>query len=131
VLIGFIITLAGWRILREGLRVLLEATPRHVDITGMLNTLSQIPGVKDVHDVHVWSISPELNAMSCHVLIDDLSTSQASSIREKIEDIVRQQFRIKHTTLQMECQLCSPNDVFCNLAFESGDEEAQRPPPQQ
>lgn len=128
VLIALIITLAGWRILREGLRVILEATPRHVDITGMLNTLSQIPGVRDVHDVHVWSISPELNAMSCHVLIDDLSTSQAATIRERIEDVLRQQFQIKHTTLQMECQLCSPNDVFCNLTFESGDEEARRPP---
>jgi len=128
VLIALIITLAGWRILREGLRVILEATPRHVDITGMLNTLGQIPGVRDVHDVHVWSISPELNAMSCHVLIDDLSTSQAATIRERIEDVLRQQFQIKHTTLQMECQLCSPNDVFCNLTFESGDEEARRPP---
>lgn len=130
VLIGLIITVAAWRILREGLRVLLEATPRHLDITGMLNTLSQIPGVKDIHDVHVWSISPELDAMSCHVLIDDLSTSQAAGIREKIEDVLRRQFRIKHTTLQMECQLCSPNDVFCNLTFESGDEEGEIPPSQ-
>lgn len=131
VLISLIITVAAWRILREGLRVLLEATPRHIDITEMLNTLSQISGVKDIHDVHVWSISPELNAMSCHVLIDDLSTSQAADIRENIEDVLRQQFRIKHTTLQMECQQCDTNDIFCTLNFGPSDEEGESPPPQQ
>jgi len=130
VLIGFIIVLAAWRILKEGLRVLLEATPQHLDTTEMINALNRLPGVKDVHDVHVWSISPELHAMSCHVLIDDLPTSQVADIRERIEDVLRQQFHIKHTTLQTECQQCSPNDVFCNLTFGPNDKEGKSPPPQ-
>ena len=131
VFIGLIIGLAGWRILKEGLRVLLEATPLHVDIAEMVKVLEQVPGVKNVHDLHVWSITPELHAMSCHVLIDDLSTTQAASIREKIEDVLWQRFRIKHTTLQMECQQCSPNDVFCTLNSETvdrkGDDPADQP----
>jgi cobalt-zinc-cadmium efflux system protein len=85
--------------------------------------MKQIPAVKDVHDVHVWSISSELHAMSCHVLIDDISTSQAADIREKIEDMVRRQFQIKHITLQMECQQCNQSDVFCTLTFGSNDKE--------
>jgi cobalt-zinc-cadmium efflux system protein len=124
-LISCAITLAGWRILREGFQVLLEATPRHMDIMELINKLNRVPGVKEVHDIHVWSISPELHAMSCHVLIDDLSTSQAASIRDKIEDVVRQQFHIKHTTLQMECQQCSHNDIFCSLIPESSDKESK------
>lgn len=120
VLIGFVIILAAWRILREGLRVLLEAAPGHVDITEMVNTLNQVPEVKDIHDVHVWSISPELHAMSCHVLIDDLSTTQAASIRQKIEDVLRERFQIKHTTLQMECQQCDSNDILCTLTYGQG-----------
>ena len=131
VFIGLIIGMAGWRILKEGLRVLLEATPLHVDIAEMVKVLEQVPGVKNVHDLHVWSITPELHAMSCHVLIDDLSTTQAASIREKIEDVLWQRFRIKHTTLQMECQQCSPNDVFCTLNSEAvdrkGDDPADQP----
>ncbi len=127
VLIGFIIALAAWRILKEGLRVLLEATPQQVDIKEMLNTLNQITGVKDVHDVHVWSISPEVHAMSCHVLIDDLSTSQATGIRQKIEDVLRQQFHIGHTALQMECQQCDSNDILCRLTLESETEETKEP----
>jgi cobalt-zinc-cadmium efflux system protein len=127
VLIGFIIGLSGWRILKEGLRVLLEATPLHVDIAEMVKVLEQVPGVKNVHDLHVWSITPELHAMSCHVLIDDLSTTQAARIREKIEDVLWQRFRIKHTTLQMECQQCSPNDVFCTLNAETVDRKGEYP----
>jgi len=117
VLISIVIILAAWRILREGLRVLLEATPVHVDITEMVNALNRLTEVKDVHDVHVWSISPELHAMSCHVLIDDLSTTQGASIRQKIEDLLREQFKIRHTTLQMECQQCDSNDILCTLTY--------------
>ena len=127
VLIGSIITLAAWRIFKEGFRVILEATPQHVDIEKMVNTLNHVPGVKDVHDIHVWSISPELHAMSCHVLIEDLPTSQAEGIRERIEDILLQQFQIKHTTLQMECRQCSSDDVFCSLTFESHNEKGENP----
>jgi cobalt-zinc-cadmium efflux system protein len=86
-----------------------------VDVIAMINTLKQVPGVKDVHDVHVWSISPELRAMNGHILIEDISTSQAEDIRSRIEKIVREQFQIGHTTLQMECQNCQSNEAFCNL----------------
>ena len=127
-LIGLIITFAGWRILKEGFRVLVEATPRHVNVVEMVNALKQVSGVKDVHDIHVWSISPELHSMSCHVLIDDLSTTQASGIREKIENVLRQQFLIGHTTVQMECQQCSSDDLFCSLDFGAVDNEAGKSP---
>ncbi|MFQ6122013.1 MAG: cation diffusion facilitator family transporter [Dehalococcoidales bacterium] len=123
VLIGFIIILAGWRIFKEGLRVLLEATPQQVDVARMINTLKNLPGVRGIHDVHVWSISPEIHAMSCHVLIGDLPMSQAADIRKEIEKVLRRQFDIEHSALQMECQECGANDIFCSLTFGSGEEE--------
>jgi cobalt-zinc-cadmium efflux system protein len=122
IVISCIIGISAYRILKEGFMVILEATPQGVDIMKLVDSLNQVPGVKDVHDVHVWSISPELYAMSCHVFIDDLSTSQAAGIRDKIEDVVRR-FHVKHTTLQMECQQCSSNDIFCKLTSESSDKE--------
>ena len=125
-IIGVIIVLAAWRILKEGLSVLLEATPSQVDITEMINTLNQTDGVNDVHDVHVWSISQEVHAMSCHVLIDDIPISQAASIRQKIEDMLRQRFDIEHSVLQMECQDCGCDGVFCKLSFESSEEETEK-----
>lgn len=123
--IGLIIVLAAWSILRDGLRVLLEATPRGIDIRKIVNSLNQISGVRDVHDLHVWSITPQLHAMSCHVLIDDLTTSEAANIREQIKEVLSQQYNIKHTTLEMECDQCSANDIFCKFTV---TQEAEKGP---
>ncbi len=115
VLISLVILYAAWSIFREGFRVILESVPSDVDILAMIKALKQVPGVKDVHDVHVWSITPELRAMNGHILIEDISTSQAADIRADVERVVREQYHIEHTTLQMECQKCDTNELFCNL----------------
>ncbi len=128
VLVGLIIMLAAWRILKEGLRVLLEATPPEIDVKKLVKTLSRMPGVRDVHDIHVWSISPELHAMSCHVLIDDLPTSEAAAIRQKIEDVLGQQYDIEHSTLQMECEQCGSNDIFCRLSLGKQEDDEKASP---
>ena len=126
VLIGFIITFAAWRILREGLKVVLEAVPHQIDVNRMARDLKKIPGVKGVHDVHVWSISPELHAMSCHVLVDDMQMSQAAEIRQQVEKILRQRFDIEHSALQMECHECGTNDLFCSLTPVLRDEDHEK-----
>lgn len=126
VLIGFIIAFAAWRILKEGLKVLLESVPHQIDVERMTRDLKRIPGVKGVHDVHVWSISPELHAMSCHVLVNDMQMSQAAGIRQRVEKILRQRFDIEHSALQMECQECGVNDLFCKLAPVSPDEDHEK-----
>jgi cobalt-zinc-cadmium efflux system protein len=123
VLISLIILFGAWSIFREGFRVILEATPRDVDVLTMISTLKQIPGVKDVHDIHVWSISPEIRAMNGHILIEDISTSEAVEIRSNVEKVIRDQFHIEHTTLQVECQKCETTGAFCNLADCHHDEE--------
>jgi cobalt-zinc-cadmium efflux system protein len=129
VLIALIILFAAWSIFREGFRVLLEATPKDVDIISMIKTLKGIPGVQDVHDVHVWSITPELRAMNGHILIQDISTSQAAVIRTEIEKVVRDQYHIEHTTLQMECRRCKADELFCNLNGCEHEESRENLPP--
>lgn len=127
VIISLIILSSAWGILREGFRVLLEATPKDVDIQAMIDSIKQVAGVKDVHDVHVWSISPELRSMNGHVLINNVSTSQAAEIREKIEEVVREKYRVGHTTLQMECDSCDTTNIFCNLnPCEKQDEDGKQ-----
>lgn len=125
VLIGFIIILAAWRILKEGLKVLLEATPQQVNVHRMVSALKKIKGVKGVHDVHAWSISPELHAMSCHVLVSDLPLSRAGEIRRELEKVLRSQFDIEHSTLQFECRECGANDLFCSLHPEECADEPE------
>ena len=115
VLISIIIFVGSWRILKEGMRVILEAAPAGVDAQKIVKVLQTLPGVKNVHDVHLWSISPEINALSSHILIDDIATSQAAALREQIEEVLREQFNITHTTLQMECEHCESGGTFCTL----------------
>jgi len=119
--IGLIIIGAAWGILKDGLRVLLEATPSHVEVDKMVKALLELPGVRDVHDVHVWSITPEIHAMSGHVLIADQAVSQAASIQKGIEELLSEKFKIGHSTLQLECQSCEAGGVSCSLR--SGHEE--------
>ena len=66
--------------------------------------------------------------MSCHVLIDDLPTSQAADIRKQIAEVAEQQFNIEHTTVQMECQQCAANDMFCTLTIKHGGENKDLSP---
>ncbi|MBE0479919.1 MAG: cation transporter [Dehalococcoidia bacterium] len=125
--IGVIISYAAWTILREGFRVILEAPPRHVNVEAMVSAIKGIPGVRDVHDVHVWSISPELHAMSSHVLIDDLPLSEAAEIQRDIREVVARQFGVGHSTVQIECQRCDPHDLFCSLKMgEDRDQEGSQ-----
>jgi cobalt-zinc-cadmium efflux system protein len=119
--IGLVIVSAAWGILKDGLRVLLEAAPSHAEVDKMVKALLGLPGVKDVHDVHVWSITPEIHAMSGHVLIADQAVSRAATIQKTMEELLREKFKIGHSTLQMECQSCEASGVLCSLR--SGHEE--------
>ncbi len=114
-IIGLIIVVSGWGIFREGMRVLLEIAPSQIDVDKMVDTLQQIPGVRGVHDIHVWRVTPALHAMSGHVLIGDVPISQAAGIQHEVEQVLRQQFDIEHSTLQFECQECGKNDLYCTL----------------
>ena len=127
VFIGLVILLAAWRIFKEGLQVLLEAAPSQVDVHKMIDALKKVSGVKGVHDIHVWSISPEIHAMSTHVLIDDCTTSQATVIRQRVEEVLKR-YNIEHTTLQMECELCSKDDIFCKLTAIPEKDTGETPP---
>ena len=119
--IGLIIVAAAWGILKDGLRVLLEATPSHVKVDDMVKAMLALPGVRDVHDMHVWSLTPEIHAMSGHVLIADQAVSQAAIIQKSIEELLRERFHIGHSTLQLECQSCEASSVLCSLR--SGPDE--------
>ena len=115
VLIGLIIIFAAWGIFREGMRILLEAVPGNISIKEVLDAMKSISAVKDVHDLHVWSISSNLHAMSCHVLVDDCSISEVESVHQQIEDMLRKKFGIGHTTVQAECTQCSNGDLYCKM----------------
>jgi len=120
VFIGLIIAFGAWRILREGLSVLVEAAPAGLNVEELAAALARVPGVRDVHDLHVWSIAPGLRALSCHVRMDDRPISEGDRILERANELLAGRFAIAHSTIQMETTECEPNAFGCCLPLNEG-----------
>jgi cobalt-zinc-cadmium efflux system protein len=115
ILIGIMILLSAAGILRETWDILLESTPRDVDMNALVHEIIRVPGVLGVHDLHVWSISRGLRTMSAHILTDDVSISRGSAIQAQISALAAQRFNIAHATLQLECVGCGPDSLYCDI----------------
>lgn len=118
VLIGLIILVGAAGILREAVAIFLEATPAHIDVDELVAEMAAIPGVLGVHDLHVWSITPAIHALSCHLLVEDRTISQGCALLEGINDLLSTRFSIGHSTIQMETEACDPNALHCYLSPE-------------
>jgi len=114
-LIGLLIVWNAWHIIREGVEILLEGTPRDIDMRAMVTDIQQVPGVRGVHDLHVWSITQNMRALSAHVLVDDEPISVGAGIQRQINDVLNTQYNIAHATLQLECVGCEPDTLYCEL----------------
>jgi cobalt-zinc-cadmium efflux system protein len=104
--IGVLILWSAFGILRETLNILLEGTPRGMSLSDVGDAIRGIEGVKDVHDLHVWSIGSETHALSCHIAIDDIPPSASERILRDVKDRLLASFRIDHTTIQFEHVEC-------------------------
>jgi cobalt-zinc-cadmium efflux system protein len=113
--IGALILWNAWGILRESLDILLEKTPADIDIDRLVADLQGLEGVCGVHDLHVWSITRSLRALSAHVLTGDISMQQAAAVRTRIEDVLCARYSISHSTLQLEHEACEPGELFCDM----------------
>ncbi len=123
VLIGFLILYGAWGIIQETIEILLESTPRDIDLQTMVAELMRLPGVLGVHDLHVWSLTRNLRTMSAHILTEDISISQGAEIQRQINEVISQRYRVAHATLQLECVGCEPDALYCDL---NGAIHAQR-----
>jgi cobalt-zinc-cadmium efflux system protein len=115
VLIGLLIMWNAWLIIRESVEILLEGTPRDIKVNVMVNHIQQVPGVRGVHDLHVWSITHSMRALSAHVLVDDEPISVGAGIQREINTVLQAQYNIAHATLQLECVGCEPDLLYCEL----------------
>ncbi len=115
VLIGILILYNAWGILRDAVDILLESTPRDVDMKKMVGEITQLEGVLGVHDLHVWSITQSLRTMSAHILTEDISVSAGAEIQNRINELVYHRYNIAHATLQLECVDCDPDGLYCRI----------------
>lgn len=115
VLIGLLILYNAWGILRDAVDILLESTPRDVDVKKMVGEITQVEGVLGVHDLHVWSITQNLRTMSAHILTEDIPVSAGTEIQNRINELVYHRYNIAHATLQLECVDCNPHSLYCKI----------------
>ncbi len=102
-LISILIVLSSWNLLRQSVAVLMEGTPGGVDVDEVEAAIMAIPGVCSVHDLHVWSITSGLDALSAHaVMADEVDPADWASILNQIRDVVHTRFHIDHVTVQLE-----------------------------
>lgn len=92
------------KLLIESANILLEATPKHLDIDELIGVLKrEIPGVYEIHHVHAWTIASSMYALTAHVVIEDCRLSKAGEFMDKINDLLKKRFHIGHTNIQFEC----------------------------
>jgi len=113
IVIGVIILLGSGNVLRRSVHILVEGVPRGLTATEVAESMNGVSGVSEVHDLHVWTVSPEYIALSAHVVLDDQSLSEAQGILEDLETTLSEQFGIDHTTIQVECQSCAEGTIVC------------------
>jgi cobalt-zinc-cadmium efflux system protein len=101
VVVGILILSSSWVLIRDAVDILLEGTPSHVNIVSLQNNLKSVRGVESVHDLHVWTLTSGVLAMSCHVVMSDDRLSRNLVLAE-VNELARERFRIDHTTVQIE-----------------------------
>ena len=115
VLIGLLILWSARSILREAVDILMEGTPTDIDMDAMIQDITAVDGVRGVHDLHVWSITQSLRTLSAHLVTDNLTLSEGTSIQTSVNQLLSHKYNVYHATLQLECDDCVPNKLNCGF----------------
>jgi len=98
--IGLFIFPRTWKLGAQAIRVLVEAAPPHLDVDAVRNDLASVDGVESVHDLHVWTLTSEMDMATAHLVVDD--ESELHSVLDRARDMLRVNYNIEHSTLQVE-----------------------------
>ena len=98
IVIGLLILLGSWRLVREPFDVLMEAAPAGLDVQDVGRAMIGVPGVREVHDLHVWTVTSGFPALAAHVMTDP--SEDVDEVRRRVEAVLAARFGIEHTTLQ-------------------------------
>ena len=106
--IGLFIIPRTWTLLKDATHILMEGAPSDLDLMKLTETMRSVPGVMSVHDLHVWTLTSGVDAMTAHVWIKD--DADDSKVLRDVRRIAKEQFGLDHTTIQIEreCASASP-----------------------
>lgn len=115
--VALLILSSSWILLRDAVDILLEGTPAHINLMALKDRLSGAAGIQSVHDLHVWTLTSGVLAMSCHVVVGD-DAEGGADVLGKIHRIAHDDFRIDHTTIQVETDKAAGEEFeSCNCHF--------------
>jgi cobalt-zinc-cadmium efflux system protein len=102
--VGALILPRTWRLLREAVDILLEASPKGIDLDDIRRHMAELPGVREVHELHVWTITSGLPVFSAHVVVDPeiIERGQSAIMLDQLQDCLRGHFDVDHSTFQLE-----------------------------
>jgi len=101
VVVAVLILWSSWIVIRDAVDILLEGTPAHINIVSLREQLCGVNGVGSVHDLHVWTLTSGVLAMSCHIVAENESYNR-TDLLARVNGVARERFRIDHTTIQIE-----------------------------
>ncbi|MDB5303841.1 MAG: cation diffusion facilitator family transporter, partial [Phycisphaerales bacterium] len=113
--IAVMILWSSWGVLKESVNVLLEGTPAGLDMKELAKAITTVPGVLDVHDLHVWTVGAGVVACSCHILVAEQSIRSGQQVLRAVNNELSHHFHINHSTIQVEVEGCEPNDMYCTV----------------
>jgi cobalt-zinc-cadmium efflux system protein len=110
--IGALVLWSSFGILRESSHILLEGSPREMQLEEVARAILAVPGVQEVHDVHIWTLGSEQHLLSCHVRIPDMHMEESDQIRAAINQALDREFHIHHSTIQFERAGPPPDGLY-------------------
>jgi cobalt-zinc-cadmium efflux system protein len=111
ILIGLIVIYSAWGIVKESANIILEGVPEGLNVQEIETEIKNIQKVNDAHDIHVWSLGTNYNALSAHVVISNMTVDQSHEVLNRINTMLKEKFNIKHTTIEFECSRCDSDRV--------------------
>jgi cobalt-zinc-cadmium efflux system protein len=106
-MIGLFILSSSFRLIKESTQILMEATPAKLELEKIAEDMRKINGVREVHDLHVWSIASDVYALSSHILINAENAQSMNAIIAEINEMLKSRHHITHTVIQSECESCA------------------------
>ncbi len=114
--IGLLIAWEAAGLVRETSEVLLESTPGDLDVDALARVVTGVPGVEEIHDLHVWSLSSEVRALSAHLVLSGHPTlEEAQTVGALVKSTIASSFGIAHATLELECETCADDQAACAI----------------
>lgn len=104
-LIGLMILPRTWSLIKECIHILMQGSPKHINIEALRADLLAVPGVLEMHDLHLWTVTQGKDVLSCHIVISESAISE--EVRQKVVSVLDEKFAIHHSTIQVEQNNCN------------------------